>query len=166
MIKWKSGSWSDTYDSVNDNRWALLFFHFFFPTATKTALMECCEMDEAAEDSHSVSMNATSVGPCTEPNQQRLFGHLTSFNQQQNQNPWSATVGYEIDKYSEDDNFDMTDYLIVPPLKIDIDQNNNTKQTPSFFQLAKRFCDSMRNSVDRGIDEITKQLALLRFAPC
>lgn len=70
--------------------------------------------------------------------------------------------------------FDINDVLIVPPLKPGIDHNNNedftapNKQNPSFFQFAKKIYGNLRTmvNVERTLDEITKQMALLRFTPC
>lgn len=131
-------------------------------------------------------MISTQYVPCAESQQQLLFGNLTSFvsNQQQQQQP-QPTINDDVrtntdtvdwlDEIPMDNRFDINDVLIVPPIKSDIlDQNNNNctttnKRHPSFFQLAKRFYGNIRNmsmvNVERTLDEITKQLALLRFAP-
>lgn len=121
--------------------------------------------------------------------QQLLFGNLTSFapnqqQQQQQQRQWPTinddgvrANSYTIDWPGEipmDNGFDINDVIIVPPLKPDIDQNNNNcntanKRLPSFFQLAKKFCGNIRNMSMvnvAGVDEITKQLALLHFTQC
>lgn len=88
----------------------------------------------------------------------------TTFNEHHKQDNISSIW---TDENATQNHFDINDYLIDPPSKPGYDENNNNiKHNSSFFQLAKRFCGNMRNSVDRGIDEITKQLALLRFVPC
>lgn len=126
-----------------------------------------CKMDIETSE---ITSAQTAV-PRPESNSQRMFGNLTSFKESM----W-PTIGensrandFEEDWDKEDaanNHFDINDYLIVPPMKPGIDRNNNTKPSSSFFQLAKRFCGNVRNNVECGIDEITKQLALLRFVPC
>lgn len=154
-----------------------LVYVIFF-SARISAFMECSEMDETSQNEWNALYipNAANV----ESNSQRFFGNMTSFQQEQQQqqqqlNSWPTTVQELRYKHWDDDwsdendaesNFSMNDHLIVPPLKSDIDQNNNNiKQIPSFFRMAKRFCNTMRNGVDRSMDEITKQLASLRFSP-
>lgn len=145
----------------------------------KTVSLDDYEMKETYERSEMIS---SQYKPCTESHEQLLFGNLTSFAEVPNQQQWPTINGdaraknYSIDCLDEMDNgFDINDVFIVPPLKPGMVQNNNNctttnKQHPSFFQLAKKFCDNIRNksmvNVERTVDEITKQLALLRFAPC
>lgn len=80
-----------------------------------------------------------------------------------------------LDEITMNNGFEINDVLIVPPLKPCIDQNNNEdfsatdKQYPSFFQMAKKIYGNLRNlsivNFERTLDEITKQMALLRFTP-
>lgn len=160
------------------------FIHFLINCkGSKTVPLDDCEMKETYDRSEMISSQYV---PCTKSQQQQqlLFGNLTSFVPNQlHQQQWPTinddvrAKSYAVDWLGEnpvDNGFDINDVIIVPPLKSDMDQTNNNcttanKQLPSFFQLAKEFCGNIRNmsmfNVD-CVDEITRQLARLRFAPC
>lgn len=153
---------------------------------SKTVPLDDYEMKEIYERSEIIAaQHVPCAGESHQQQQQLLFGNLASFalNQQQQQQPQWPTITDDVQTNSDsvdwldempmDNGFDINDVLIVPPLKPGIDHNNNNctaanKQHPSFFQLAKKICGNLRSMsmVERTLDEITKQMALLRFTPC
>lgn len=125
--------------------------------------------------------------PHVEPHQQMLFAHLTTFNPSQmstNNNiaPIHSNKPNHFDWWIDEN--PVNDYLIVPPAKPGIIRENNSNgncmrsNSSSLFQRAKRLCGNFVNkhkstataaasvNVEHGMDEITKQMALLQFASC
>lgn len=55
----------------------------------------------------------------------------------------------------------------APPINSIITNNNSKLSQPSFFKIAKDFCDNVKNkakvNIDMGMDEITKRMASLQL---
>lgn len=55
----------------------------------------------------------------------------------------------------------------APPINSSITNNNSKSSQPSFFKIAKDFCDNVKNkakvNIDMGMDEITKRMASLQL---
>lgn len=113
----------------------------------------------------------------TDPNPPLFFANIISFEQSQwpqaaaNQqmvymNGWNYQVPETF--YAENVNVVNSSEIYQPPLKQPIDLGTkNVKPSPSFFQLAKTFCGNImkkhKPNIELGLDEITNQMALLRF---
>lgn len=105
----------------------------------------------------------------TESQTPMFFAHLTSFKP----NQWPAVnqqTGHLIN-YQDAIRFDSEQIGISAKqseVKHSLDRNNNNiKQSPSLFQMAKNFCGNImkkhKPNIESGLDEITIQMASLRF---
>lgn len=111
--------------------------------------IECSEMIESGSD---CSSNTETNAP--------LF--FTELNWQYNQEARNFFNGWN---YNDDGKAsDKHRSIFKQPTD---EKKNNIKQSQSFFQLAKNICGKImkkpKTSIDSGLEEITHQMALLRF---
>lgn len=133
-----------------------------------------CAMEVSAEVFDSGTNGSLSN---TDPNPPPYFANPIGFEQSQwsqaaanqqmvNMNGWNCQVPETF--YVENVNVVNPSEIYQPTLKESIDLGTkNIKPSPSLFQMAKTFCGNImkkhKPNIELGLDEITNQMALLRF---
>lgn len=144
-------------------------FSFLSFKGSKVAPLEDCEM-KSIETSDYIK----EPPPLYSESETPMFYNLSSFKPIQ-WPPGNYQIGHLMNR-QDAIRFDGTQSGISPKQSDVLEsqskhspyQNNNVKQSPSLFQMAKNFCGNImkkhKPNIESGLDDITNQMALLRFS--